>query len=34
VADPERLSQVNLEVRYRLLADERRETLQLALDLG
>ena len=34
VADPERLSQVNLEVRYRLLADERRETLQLAAVVG
>lgn len=34
VADPERLSQVTLEVRYRLLADDRRETLELALDLG
>ncbi|WP_244860759.1 GPW/gp25 family protein [Aromatoleum petrolei] len=34
VPDRERLSHVNLEVRYRLLADGRRETLELALDLG
>ncbi|MCK9986906.1 MAG: uncharacterized protein AzoDbin1_03378 [Azoarcus sp.] len=32
--DRERLSHVNLEVRYRLLADGGRETLELALDLG
>ncbi|MCC4113738.1 GPW/gp25 family protein [Aromatoleum toluclasticum] len=34
VPDRERLSHVNLEVRYRLLADGGRETLELALDLG
>ena len=34
MADRERLSHVNLEVRYRLLADGRRDTLELALDLG
>ena len=34
VADRERLSHVNLEVRYRLLADGRREALALALELG
>lgn len=34
VPDRERLSHVNLEVRYRLLADGSRETLELALDLG
>ena len=34
VADRERLSHVNLEVRYRLLADGRREALALTLELG
>lgn len=34
VPDRERLSMVSLEVRYRLLADGRRDTLELALDLG
>ena len=34
VADRERLSQVHLAVRYRLLADGRQDTLELALDLG
>lgn len=34
VPDGERLSHVNLEVRYRLLADGRRETFALALELG
>ena len=34
VPDRERLSHVNLEVRYRLLTDGSRETLELALDLG
>ncbi|MFT3758144.1 GPW/gp25 family protein [Thauera sp.] len=34
VADRERLSHVNLEVRYRLLADDRREVISLALALG
>ncbi|WP_341644916.1 GPW/gp25 family protein [Thauera sp. SDU_THAU2] len=34
VADREHLSHVNLEVRYRLLADGRREALALTLELG
>lgn len=34
IADREHLSQVNLEVRYRLLADGRSEALTLALELG
>lgn len=34
VADRERLSHVNLSVRYRLLADGRQDSIELALDLG
>ncbi len=34
VADRERLSHVNLSVRYRLLADGRQDMLELALNLG
>ena len=33
-ADPQRLSHVNLSVRYRLLADGRPDMLELALELG